>query len=404
MDEIGRPGSAVPIVFLQVGQRLQEVLLAKLLGMLTEIMRGQHGGIARGIRFDHGGGEEEVEVALLLERCPERQVPVRAAVHVVVEKEQILRLHQLAGSIEGPTNPDILRRKRMIQLLLPNPAQAAILPFVDVDDDLVWVVGMSANALYTKLQKGQVVPTGNEDGKNCIGNCLPFVKLDVGKVIGHAAKVANCQQSLGFLAFGPGQPAKYLGTAHIPTSVALGQPESGAAVCANILLDDLDGILLYLADDGHMSKLIAAKNDDVIHSGLLLAAIAPLIQVAIFVVGAIGKVEIEKILGVSPGIGHAMLEVIEVVAFDKLHTLPLQSIIVAICTEVPTTGVVDAVAIVVDGNAVEIVDDFSDGVGLFVLFYQRGLYGHKAHFLGRRCRLWLATAADEWQKGNEKIQ
>ena len=66
----------------------------------------------------------------------------------------------------------------------------------------------------------------------------------------------------------------------------------------------------------------------------------------------------------APGIGHSMLEVIEVVAFDKFDTLPFQTIIIAICALVAAIGIANA-AIEVDRNIIQVIDGIADDRAFF---------------------------------------
>ncbi len=102
------------------------------------------------------------------------------------------------------------------------------------------------------------------------------------------------------------------------------------------------------------------ENQDVINLWFGLVAISKLQQVSALVQAAVRHTFVEKIAGMPPAVRHTVMEIIMVLALDKLHTLPFEAVIVAVGCQVPAFS--GDVGVPVNRYAVKAVKDNAFGV------------------------------------------
>ena len=91
-------------------------------------------------RLYHGAGKHEQIGIQAFQFVDQRGIPAGAAVHVVIQVQDVILPGQHRRLIHRQADADVLRRVGVVQLLRPHPLQRPIAAVVDVDDDLVAVV------------------------------------------------------------------------------------------------------------------------------------------------------------------------------------------------------------------------------------------------------------------------
>ena len=162
VHDVRRPGGSLPVAMLQVAVFPEQSLLLEGIDALTEVGGRNHALAEELTGLDERSREEEHLMADGLYFIIERRIPVGQHVHVVVHKENVVRGHKRSESVEGIAHTDILRRMGVFQSFGLDPFQRAVAAVVDVDQDLVRIGGVLADARHAKFQEGEIVPRRNQ--------------------------------------------------------------------------------------------------------------------------------------------------------------------------------------------------------------------------------------------------
>src|SRR6202012_1371084 len=68
--------------------------------------------------------------------------------------------------VDPVTDADIGRRRRVLDPLEPDPFERTVRAVVHMDDQLMFIDGMPAQAVDAQLQVREVIPGGNDDRKH----------------------------------------------------------------------------------------------------------------------------------------------------------------------------------------------------------------------------------------------
>ena len=89
-------------------------------------------------------------------------IPVGQHIHIVVHKQYVVGGGQWAQTVQCKAHTDVLGRVRIFQSLGLYPLQRAVATIVHMNQNLVRIRRVFADAIHTNLQELQVVPGRNQ--------------------------------------------------------------------------------------------------------------------------------------------------------------------------------------------------------------------------------------------------
>ena len=98
----------------------------------------------------------------------------------------------------------------------------------------------------------------------------------------------------------------------------------------HILLDHLNGVFIYLSDDGDMAKSACAENQKIISHGSRIPTVLELEHSAGWIELTMGDLRIEKITRMSPDAGHVVAVGYVVKSLNVFHALPFLAVVITV--------------------------------------------------------------------------